>query len=195
MLSTHGIRQIRLAESEKERFVTFYFNGQREMPFIGEDRHIIPSLKIATYDRAPYMRTREITQALVDKLHENVYDVYIVNFASPDMVGHTGNIEATIKAVKVVDECLAKIVQESENLGYNMLITADHGNAEQKINPVTGEISTEHTDNPVPFILVERRRSAAKLRQRGGKLGDVAPTILHLMGTKRPVAMTGRSLI
>lgn len=194
VIGDHGLRQLRLAESEKERFVTFYFNGQREMPFVGEDRHIIESLKVATYDLAPQMRTPEITQYLVDKLMENTYDCYIVNFASPDMVGHTGVFASGIKACEIVDECLGKLESVIHQVHGALFITADHGNVEEMVNLKTGAADTEHSINPVPFIAVSEKFTKP-MELRPGILGDVGPTILYLLGLEQPIEMSGRNLL
>ncbi|OGK40623.1 phosphoglycerate mutase (2,3-diphosphoglycerate-independent) [Candidatus Roizmanbacteria bacterium RIFCSPLOWO2_01_FULL_37_12] len=195
VISEAGFNQLRMSESEKERFVTFYFDGQNETTFIGEEKMIIPSPKIPTYDLKPEMSAHELTDSLIGKMREKKYHFILVNFANPDMVGHTGNIEATIKAIKTVNECMEKIVQESERLDYNILITADHGNAEQKINPVTGEISTEHTDNPVPFIAIGNKFHGRFIKLQTGILADIAPTILSLLELPKPQDMTGRNLL
>ena len=195
VLESANINQLRLAESEKERFVTFYFNGQREMPFSLEDRIIIPSPKVPTYDLKPEMSSFEITETLIQKMKEDRYRFILVNFACPDMVGHTGNIQATIMAIKAIDQCLAKIVQEAFNQNTTVLIVADHGNAEQKISPTTGEISTEHTANLVPFIAIDKKLQGKFNKLSMGILADVAPTVLALLGIPKPENMTGRNLL
>lgn len=195
IISEAGFTQLRMSESEKERFVTFYFNGQNEASFTGEERLIIPSPKVPTYDYKPEMSAYELTNVLISKMRENKYHFILVNFANPDMVGHTGNIETTVKAIKVVDECLGKIVEEGLNLNYYMLITADHGNAEQKINPQTGEISTEHTNNPVPFVAIGRKYQGRFIKLQTGILADVAPTVLALLELPKSQDMTGRNLL
>lgn len=195
VLAEHGIEQLHMAESEKERFVTFYFNGQREMPFPQEDRLIIPSPKVPTYDMKPEMASYELTNLLVEKMREKKYGFILLNFANPDMVGHTGNIQSTIAAVKSLDICIGKIVEESRALGYHLIITADHGNAEQKINPETGEISTEHTSNPVPFIYVNSKFTGQFIKLQSGILADIAPTVLGLLKIIKPDQMSGRDLL
>ena len=195
ILSDAGFTQLRMSESEKERFVTFYFNGQNETALSGEERLIIPSPKVSTYDLKPEMSANELTNVLISKMREKKYHFILVNFANPDMVGHTGNIEATIKAVKAVDECLGKIADEALILDYYLLITADHGNAEQKINPQTGEISTEHTNNPVPFIAIGKKFQGRFIKLQTGILADVAPTVLSLLDLPKPQDMTGRNLL
>lgn len=195
VLFERGITQLRICESEKERFVTFYFNGQRESPFAFENRLIIPSPKVPTYDLRPEMSAPEITEQVVNNMVALKYPFILVNFANADMVGHTGNIQATIIAVKTLDLCLAKIVQQALQSNYYVLITADHGNAEQKINPVTGDISTEHTSNPVPFIVIHDTYQGRKDLLPSGILADVAPTILYLLGISKPQGMTGRNLL
>ncbi|KKU28693.1 MAG: 2,3-bisphosphoglycerate-independent phosphoglycerate mutase [Microgenomates group bacterium GW2011_GWC1_46_20] len=173
VLSDANLRQLRLCESEKERFVTYYFNGQREQAFPGEDRQIVPSPKVPTYDKKPEMSAVEVTQKAISKIQSGTYDVIIINFANPDMVGHTGNLKATIKACETA---------------------ADHGNAEEMINPSTHGTDTEHNANPVPFILVGNDfRTATQISQ--GILADVAPTILSLLKIPAPSSMTGRNLL
>lgn len=195
VLEERGFAQLRMSESEKERFVTFYFNGQRELPFAYEDRLITPSPKVPTYDMKPEMSAYEVTNMLISKMKETKYKFILVNFANPDMVGHTGNIQSTIVAVKTVDECLSKIVQEALTLNYSVLVTADHGNAEEKINHQTGEISTEHTDNPVPFIAINNSLQGKFIKLQSGILADVAPTVLSLLEIPKPQEMTGRNLL
>ncbi len=195
VLADEGIPQLRMSESEKERFVTFYFNGQREAPFAYEERLITPSPKVPTYDLKPEMSAYEQTNTLINKMREMKYRFILINFANPDMVGHTGNIQATVLAIKAIDSCIGKIVQEALNLDYTILITADHGNAEQKISPHSGEISTEHTDNPVPFIAINKDLQGKFIKLQSGILADVAPTILHLLGITQPSEMTGRNLL
>lgn len=195
VIADKNIRQLRTAESEKERFVTFYFNGQNEQPFPLEERLIIPSPKIATYDLKPEMSAIELTDLLITKINENAYQFILVNFANADMVGHTGNIEATSSAIKTLDRCIEKIVNTALALDYVTLITADHGNAEQKINPQTGEISTEHTNNYVPFIVIGKAFKGKSIKLQSGILGDVAPTILSILEIEKPHEMTGRNLL
>ena len=195
ILSENGVYQLRMAESEKERFVTFYFNGLRESPFPYEDRLIVPSPKVPTYDLKPEMSAYEITEILIKKMSEQKYPFILVNFANADMIGHTGNIEASIKAVRTLDECLGKIVSVGLNLSSTILITADHGNVERKISPDTGQISTEHTANPVPFIVINQLFQGRSRKLQSGILADVAPTILALLNISKPAEMTGRNLL
>ncbi|MEN9328584.1 MAG: hypothetical protein RI947_1392 [Candidatus Parcubacteria bacterium] len=195
VLSEADVPQLRMSESEKERFVTFYFNGQRDLPFNMEERLIIPSPKVPTYDQKPEMSAPELTELLIKKMQERSYPFILINFANPDMVGHTGNIEASIMAVKTIDECLGKIVTMGLALDYTIFITADHGNVEQKINPQTGQISTEHTDNPVPFLIINKELQGNNTKLQTGILADVAPTILTLMDIPKPANMTGRNLL
>ncbi|OGK18394.1 phosphoglycerate mutase (2,3-diphosphoglycerate-independent) [Candidatus Roizmanbacteria bacterium RIFCSPLOWO2_12_FULL_40_12] len=195
LLGEHEIPQLRMAESEKERFVTFYFNGGREQPFPHEERLIIPSPRVHTYDQKPEMSAVELTDILVSKLHEQKYPFTLINFANADMVGHTGNIEACVKAIQTLDSCLEKIVQTVLSLDGTVLITADHGNVEQKINPQTSGISTEHTHNPVPFIAINAKFKGRLQKLQNGVLADIAPTILNLMGLTKPSQMTGRNLL
>lgn len=197
VLSTRNISQLRLAESEKERFVTFYFNGQREIPFNLEDRKIIPSKKVVTYDLAPEMSAREITDEFISSLKDPnlpAYSFVLINFANADMVGHTGEIVAAKRACSVIDECLAKIVYESDLKGGVVLLTADHGNAEEMLGQDNSS-HTEHTSNPVPFIVVGREFISRSNQLQSGVLADVAPSVLKLLGIPQPGEMTGRSLI
>lgn len=195
VIADRGLRQLRLTESEKERFVTYYFNGQRETPFLSEDRLIIPSLKVPTYDLAPQMRAREITTELIDKLNQNMYDFILINFANPDMVGHTGIMPAAAAACELTDECLGKISFRILNRKGTLIITADHGNVEEMIDPKTGGVDTEHSNFPVPFIVVGRQFEGKAKELRMGILADVAPTILSLMNIPKPTEMTGRNLL
>ena len=195
-LAEKSIPQFRCAETEKFPHVTFFFNDYREEPFPGEDRELVPSRKdCATYDEKPEMSAYGIRDAAVKAIQSGKYGLVVVNFANPDMVGHTGNIEATIKAIKAIDHCLEEIIMEALNLNINVLITGDHGNAEQKINPQTGGISTEHTANLVPFIFVNQKFQQKKIKISTGILGDVAPTVLALLNIKKPDQMTGRNLL
>ena len=194
IVSGANLRQLRLSESEKERFVSYYFNGQREQSFPGEDRLIIPSPKVPTYDKKPEMSALEVTQTTISKIQSDSYDLIIMNYANPDMVGHTGNFKATTKACEVVDTCLGDLSRNILGRGGVLIITADHGNAEELVNPTTGAIDTEHNTNPVPFILVGNDfRTATQISQ--GILADVAPTILSLLKIPAPSSMTGRNLL
>ncbi len=195
ILSDSGLKQLRMAESEKERFVTYYFNGLREQAFPGEDRLIIPSPKVPTYDMKPEMSAPELTTTLVQKMKEKQHSFILINFANADMVGHTGNIEASVKAINTLDQCLAHISQAALEHGWTVLITADHGNVEQKINPSTGQISTEHTSNPVPFIAISTEFQGRLAKLQNGILADLAPTILTLLNIPKPPTMTGRNLL
>ncbi len=196
VISDAGLRQLRMAESEKERFVTFYFNGQNESPFTGEDRIIIPSPDVPTYDLKPEMSAGEITETLLKTLKDSVpYSFVLVNFANPDMVGHSGSIGPTVKACEVVDDCLGKISNFVLAYGGTLLIVGDHGNAEQLINPSSGEIDTEHNGNPVPFIAVSKNFLGNHSTLQTGILSDIAPTILKLLKIEVPTSMTGRNLL
>lgn len=190
-VARHGLRQFRLAETEKYPHVTFFLNGGREAPELGEDRHMAPSPKVATYDLAPEMAAAEVTGALVAAIGGG-YDLIVVNFANPDMVGHTGDLAAAIRACEAVDAGLGQALAALQQAGGAMLLTADHGNAEQMIDPVTGGPHTAHTLNPVPVALIG---GPAGARLRDGRLADVAPTLLALMGLPQPAEMTGHSLI
>jgi len=195
LISERGLKQLRMSETEKERFVGFYFNGNREVSFPNEDRIIVPSPKVPTYDQKPEMSAYELTDVLIQKMKEQKYSFILINFANADMVGHTGNIEATTQAIKVLDECLGKIVSVALNLNQYVLITADHGNAEQKINPTTGQISTEHTGNPVPFITIHSSLQGKVVKLPPGILADIAPTVLGILGLPKPFEMTGKNLL
>jgi 2,3-bisphosphoglycerate-independent phosphoglycerate mutase len=186
-------RQLRIAETEKYAHVTFFFNGGAEDPNPGEDRALIPSPRVATYDLKPEMSAREVTDRVIAEIRRDVYDLIILNFANCDMVGHTGIMEAATRAVGTVDECVARVVAAVHMAGGCALITADHGNAEQMLAP-DGSPQTAHTTNPVPFILAGNAFKNMKLRA-GGRLCDIAPTILRVMGMPQPPEMTGQSLI
>lgn len=193
-LADHGKTQVRIAETEKYAHVTFFFNGGVEEPNQGEDRVLVPSPKdVATYDLKPQMSAYEVCDKLVNAIKSDKYDVIIINFANPDMVGHTGVESAAIKAIEVVDECVGRAVEALKEVDGVMFICADHGNAEQLVDYETGEPWTAHTTNPVPFILVNADPSY-KLRE-GGALCDIAPTLLELMGMEQPKEMTGKSLL
>lgn len=190
-----GMRQLKMAETEKERFVTYYFNGQRDDPFPGEDRIIIPSPAVATYDQKPEMSSRELTQTLIDRIQTNLYDFIVINYANPDMVAHTGNLEAAKAAVAVTDENIRRLTDVVSAVGGSTLITADHGNIEEMINLETGGIDTEHSINPVLFLLVSPTFLGKNLQLPQGILADVAPTICTLMHLPQPSSMSGHSLI
>ena len=192
-LANHGKKQLRLAETEKYAHVTFFFNGGVEEPNKGEDRILVKSPKVATYDLQPEMSAPEVCDKLVDAIKSDKYDVIIINFANPDMVGHTGVQAAAIKAVETVDECVGKAVAAIKEVNGQLFICADHGNAEQLIDYETGEPFTAHTTNPVPFILVNADPEYT-LRE-GGCLADIAPTLIELMGMEQPKEMTGKSLL
>ncbi len=195
VLSLNDVRQIRVAESEKERFVTYHFNGRREDPFPGEDRVIIPSPKVPTYDLKPEMSSYEITDALLSRLSDGVYSFAFINYAAPDMVGHTGNIDAAIKAVSAVDECVGKLCNFALGYGGTVILTADHGNVEEMIDLQTGEVDTEHSTNPVPFIVVSKEFMSKPFVLTSGILADVAPSVLGVLGIDIPSEMTGRDLL
>jgi 2,3-bisphosphoglycerate-independent phosphoglycerate mutase len=195
VLSEQGLRQLHIAESEKYPHVTVFFDGGREAPFVGEDWVEIPSPKVATYDLKPEMSAYELTDQVLKRLKGNMYDFILINFANPDMVGHTGVISAGIKACEVVDECLGKIVETVLNLNGVCVVTADHGNVEEMINLTTGEIDTEHSTNPVPFIVIDKRYNQGGRVLPRGILGDVAPTILGIFGIEKPELMMGKNLL
>jgi len=191
-ISGLGLRQLRLAETEKYAHVTFFFNGGIEPPYEGEDRILVPSPKVATYDLQPEMSAAEVTDHLVAAIDSGKYDAIIVNYANGDMVGHSGRFDAAVKAIEAVDLCLGRVVEALQRTNGAMLITADHGNAEQMLDTETGQPQTAHTTNPVPLIYVGKR--PAELDDNGA-LCDIAPTLLRIMGLTQPAEMTGHSLI
>lgn len=192
--SREGLRQLRIAETEKYAHVTFFFNGGVEEPFPGEERVLIPSPKdVPTYDKKPQMSAPEVTDELLRRLDAGLYDLIVVNYANCDMVGHTGVLEAAIRAVEAVDQSVGRVVEKVRSLGGVVLVTADHGNAEQMADE-NGEPFTAHTTNPVHLILVDDSRIGSTLSD-GGKLCDVAPTLLQILGIPKPAEMTGRSLL
>ncbi|HLI97734.1 MAG TPA: 2,3-bisphosphoglycerate-independent phosphoglycerate mutase [Candidatus Baltobacteraceae bacterium] len=194
VISQHGLRQLRLAETEKYAHVTYFFNGGREEVLKGEDRKLIPSDRtVPTYDLAPQMRAREITGYAVEQIEAGTYDVIVLNYANADMVGHTGKWEPTIESVQILDECLQRLSDAVIEAGGLLAITADHGNAEEKIDP-DGNPLTAHTTNPVPLLLIGKNLTGTALRA-GGKLGDVAPTLLRIMHLPIPEKMTGDVLL
>ncbi|HTR26351.1 MAG TPA: 2,3-bisphosphoglycerate-independent phosphoglycerate mutase [Terriglobales bacterium] len=188
-----NMRNLRVAETEKYAHVTYFFNGGVEQPFPGEDRVLVPSPKVATYDLKPEMSAQRIAEAVVKATNDGTFDVIIVNFANADMVGHSGKIEPTVKAVETVDACLGEIEKAVRARGGAMLITADHGNAEMMIDPVTGGPHTAHTTNPVPFIVIAEDASKYTLKPNGS-LRDISPTILGMLGINEPKEMTGADL-
>ena len=191
-LAKNGKTQLRIAETEKYAHVTFFFSGGREEPFEGEERILIPSPKVATYDLQPEMNAPEVTDRIVEAIEQQRFDVIIVNYANGDMVGHTGVFEAAVKAVEALDTCVGRIVEALDKVDGEALITADHGNVEQMEDACTGQAHTAHTTEPVPFIYVGKRN--VKVRD-GGVLADVAPTMLKLLGLEKPVEMTGTSIL
>jgi 2,3-bisphosphoglycerate-independent phosphoglycerate mutase len=193
IVSAAGLKQLRIAETEKYAHVTYFFNGGAERVFAGEERILVPSPKVATYDLKPEMSAYEITDRLVAAIREARFDVVVVNYANADMVGHSGIIPAAVKAVEAVDACLGRLADAVIEAGGTLLITADHGNAEQMVDPVTGEPHTAHTTNPVPLVLVNPPQWVGAVSH--GKLCDVAPTLLQLLGLPQPAVMTGRSLL
>ncbi len=205
IVSDNTLKQLRIAESEKYAHVTYFFNGGEEEVYPGEDRILVPSPKVRTYDEKPEMSAYEVTKKLVAEIEKNTYDFCMVNFANPDMVGHTGNLEATIKAIEVTDECVGKVVEANRKVGGITAITADHGNAEIVKDYLTKATDKEHSTSPVPFILVDESRKKSRSpeeleilkRQVNviGILADVAPTLLETIGLKAHPDMTGRSLL
>ncbi|MEJ2694683.1 MAG: 2,3-bisphosphoglycerate-independent phosphoglycerate mutase [Candidatus Thiodiazotropha sp.] len=190
-ISNLGLRQLRLAETEKYAHVTFFFNGGRERPFEGEDRILVPSPKVATYDLKPEMSAEEVTDHLVEAIEGGKYDAIICNYANSDMVGHTGKIDAAMHAVETLDQCLGRVLKAIHLSGGEMLITADHGNSEQMEDRENHQPHTAHTTNPVPLIYIGRNAAL----EEGGALCDISPTLLGIMGLEPPTEMQGRSLI
>lgn len=207
IVSDHGLRQFHIAETEKYPHATFFLNGGYEEPFPLEERVLVPSPKVATYDQEPAMSAGKVTEELVAKITAGRHPFIMVNYANADMVGHTGNLESAKQAVETVDDCLAKVVAATDATGSFLLVTADHGNAEQMLNLAVGEVDTEHTTNPVPFILVipakelpsfsfdQKKLTYDQQVTPTGLLGDVAPTVLKLLGITPPVAMEGYGLL
>ena len=193
IISERGLKQLRIAETEKYAHVTYFFNGGDEKTYPGEDRVLIPSPRdVATYDQKPQMSAREVADEAVRRIESGRYQLIVLNFANPDMVGHTGNLPAAIQAAEVIDECVNKVVSAVRRIGGAVVLTADHGNLEQMVDYATGQPHTAHTLNPVPCIIVDDRQYALRA---SGILADIAPTILHLMGIPQPPEMTGASLI
>ena len=200
-LSDAGKTQFHIAETEKYAHVTYFFNGGMEKEFKGEDRAIIPSKKVKSYEETPEMSAKEITNRAIKEIEGERYDFLVVNLANGDMVGHTGNLKAGIKAVETLDECVGKIMKATLGVNGTLLITADHGNVEEMINLETGEIDKEHSTNPVPLWIVggkyklEQKPAPKTTLVAEGLLGDVAPTILEIMNLPKPKEMTGSSLL
>jgi 2,3-bisphosphoglycerate-independent phosphoglycerate mutase len=200
VVADQGLKQFRTAETEKYAHVTYFFNGGRETPFEGEDRHLINSPMVPTYDRAPAMSAQEVTEVATAAIAKREYSLVVINYANPDMVGHTGVMDASVEAIETVDACLGRLLESISQAGGTALITADHGNAEY-MKDENGNPWTAHTTNPVPFILVEGE--GAKVPGHGGevrlredgRLADIAPTILQILGLPQPEEMTGRSMI
>ena len=193
VLARAGLAQLRIAETEKYAHVTFFFNGGREEPFAGEERILVPSPQVATYDRKPEMAAREVADRLVAAIAGGRFDFILANFANTDMVGHTGVLAAAVRAVETVDECIGRIADAVGRAGGALIVTADHGNAELMFDAGTGQAHTAHTTHPVPCLLIHAPARARALR--AGRLADLAPTVLDLLGIDRPGEMTGRSLI
>ncbi|WP_159785971.1 2,3-bisphosphoglycerate-independent phosphoglycerate mutase [Sodalinema gerasimenkoae] len=200
VIADHGLKQFRTAETEKYAHVTYFFNGGRETPFEGEDRHLINSPMVATYDRAPAMSAEEVTDVAVEAIAQRVYSLVVINYANPDMVGHTGMMDASVEAITTVDRCLGRLIDSIGKVGGTALITADHGNAEY-MKDEKGNPWTAHTTNPVPFILIEGEGAKVPgyggevVLREDGRLADIAPTILQILGLPQPPEMTGRSML
>jgi 2,3-bisphosphoglycerate-independent phosphoglycerate mutase len=192
VVAKNGLSQLRIAETEKYAHVTFFFNGGEEKQYAGEDRILVPSPKVETYDMKPEMSAYEVTDKVVEAIQGDKYDTIILNFANPDMVGHTGNLNAAVAAIEAVDKCVGRIVEEILKKDGTILMTADHGNAEQMVDYKTGDPHTAHTTNPVPLVLISNNK---EYKIKEGKLADLAPTLLDLMGIEKPAEMTGESLL
>jgi len=192
-ISSQGMTQLRIAETEKYAHVTFFFNGGVEESYEGEDRVLIPSPQVATYDLKPEMSAEEVTAELINRIKSKVYDLVIVNYANPDMVGHTGVFDAAVRGVEFVDGCIGRVMEAILEVGASMFLCADHGNSDKMTDYTTGEPFTAHTTNPVPFAIVNY--PGAKGVKEGGKLCDIAPTLLDMMGIAKPAEMTGHSLL
>jgi 2,3-bisphosphoglycerate-independent phosphoglycerate mutase len=190
-ISALGLTQLRIAETEKYPHVTFFFNGGEETVFKGEERIMVPSPKVATYDLQPEMSAPEVTDKLVQAISAKKYNAIICNYANGDMVGHTGNIHAAIKAIETLDTCIGRVVVAAQSVGAEVIITADHGNAEQMHDDHANQAHTQHTTNLVPFIYVGRNATVSST----GALSDLAPTLLNMMGVPQPAEMTGKSLV
>lgn len=195
VLAEKNLRQFHIAETEKERHVTYFFNGRREKPFPGEDRVEIPSPNVKTYDLQPEMSAYGVTEELLKRIKNGFYDFIVVNYANPDMVGHTGVLKGAIKACEVIDDCVGKIVHATANLNGACLITADHGNTEEMIDLKTGEVDTKHSTNLVPFIFISKEFNRRGRMLNKGILADIAPTVLAMMGIEKPGLMSGRNLL
>jgi 2,3-bisphosphoglycerate-independent phosphoglycerate mutase len=194
LIAREGLSQLRVAETEKYAHVTFFFNCGLEEPFPGEDRVLIPSPRdVPTYDHKPEMSARQVTERVVQQIREGDYAFILLNYANPDMVGHTGVLPAAVKAVETIGECLERVAEAILAMDGELLITADHGNCELMVDPATGEPHTAHTTNPVPIWWITRDPGGRGLRDGG--LADVAPTVLELLGLPAPPEMTGRSLL
>ncbi len=192
-IASLGLKQLRIAETEKYAHVTFFFNGGVEEPNKNEERILVPSPKVATYDLQPEMSAYEVTDKLIENILKNEQDLIIINYANPDMVGHTGVMSAAVKAVETIDECVGKVVDALKKVNGQMFLCADHGNSDQLIDYTTGQPFTAHTTNPVPFVIVNC--DMAKGIKENGKLCDIAPTLLEMMGLEQPAEMTGKSLL
>ena len=190
-ISNKGLKQLRIAETENYAHVTFFFNGGVENVYDGEDRKLIPSPKVATYDMQPEMSAYKVADSCIELINEDKYDCIILNFANCDMVGHTGIFDAAVKAVEAVDECLGKVVDAIMAKGGKVLVTADHGNADKMFDEETKAVFTAHTTNPVPLIII----GAGNPELKKGKLCDLTPTMLDLMNLDKPAEMTGESVI
>ena len=194
IISNNGLKQLRLAETEKYAHVTYFFNGGIEEPFPGEDRELIASPKVETYDLAPEMSAQQLTESLITAINKNIYKLIVLNYANPDMIGHTGNLKATIQAIEIIDKCLNQILENIKNTNSTLIITADHGNADYMLTK-DNKPCKSHSINPVPFILVNQHDSSNTKLQNSGSLADIAPTILDILNINIPKEMSGKSLI
>ncbi len=193
VMADAGVRNLRVAETEKYAHVTYFFNGGIEKPFSGEERILVPSQKVATYDLAPEMSAQGIADTVSKAVNDDAFEVIIVNFANADMVGHSGKIEPTVKGVETIDRCLGEVYNAVRRRGGSMIVTADHGNAEQMIDPGSGGPQTAHTTNPVPFVIIGEEAGLYSLRH-DGSLQDVSPTVLGMLKLQQPREMSGNDL-
>jgi 2,3-bisphosphoglycerate-independent phosphoglycerate mutase len=192
VISDAGLRQLHCAETEKYAHVTFFFNGGREAPYAGEDRKLVPSPRVATYDLQPQMSAREVADEVIAAMRGAEYDFIVVNFANGDMVGHTAVVEAILEAVEALDREVGRVLDAALENRYSVLVTADHGNCDEMVDPQTGKAHTQHSNHPVPCLVID---DAVKSLREGGNLSAIAPTVLQLMGISQPAVMTGVSVI
>ena len=195
VLSKNGLKQLKIAETDKYPHVSFFFNGGTEIPFKNEDRILIPTSQVKTYDLKPQMSAYELTEKVIEEIYKDKYDFIVLNYANADMVGHSGYIDSAVKAVETVDNCVGLVVNALVNVGGLPIITSDHGNAEEMVCSITKNVVTAHTTSLVPFILCDENMPELRKDYENLKLGDIAPTILEIFGIEKPEEMTGNSLI